>query len=260
MLPAVPIERVEAPDRRAFQRWYVARRRPVVVRGLVEGWPARRRWSTGDLRQRFGDAQVPVLPVRCGVVQVDPRRGLVTTPMALGALMDRLEADEASAYMMARLDQLPVGLRAEVGDFPYCRRAPWKLCKVWFSARGTRSSLHWDINDNLHAQIVGSKRFTLFAPEDSPNLYPGRLFAGVPNASRVDLDAVDLQRFPRVARARPHVCELAPGETLFLPRGWWHHVATLEASLTVNVWWATGARLAVTAAAGAFKRLWGVSR
>ena len=37
--------------------------------------------------------------------------------------------------------------------------------------------------------------------------------------------------------------DLAPGEMLFIPRGWWHHFQTLERSVALNFFWATPALL-----------------
>lgn len=260
MLPPRPIPRIDAPSPEVFRREYVQPGRPVVLRGLLDDWPAYRTWSTDTLRSRFGDTLVPVLRVVEGAVQVDARRGLVTQKAPFVELLDDLDAGLNRTYMMAHLDDLPEGMRSDLRLPRYCQKAPWHMTKLWCSAAGTRSALHFDLNDNLHSTLRGRKRFTLFSPEDNANLYRGRLLTGIPNASRVDLDNLDLKTFPRVARAQPWTCEVEPGETLFMPRSWWHHVATVESSITVNTWWATGARLLVTAAAGTFKRLWGVSR
>lgn len=260
MLPARPIPRIDAPSPERFKREYVEAARPVVIRGLLEDWPAWRTWSTDTLRRRFGDTPVPLLELVDGAVQVDARRGLVTKNAPFSQLLNDLDAGVNRSYMMARVDELPADLQADLRLPRYCENAPWHMTKLWCSAAGTRSALHFDLNDNLHATLIGRKRFTLFSPADDANLYRGRLLTGIPNASRVDLDHLDLKRFPRVARAQPWTCELEPGETLFMPRSWWHHVATVAPSISVNTWWATGARLLVTAAAGAFKRIWGISR
>lgn len=34
----------------------------------------------------------------------------------------------------------------------------------------------------------------------------------------------------------PGVVVLEPGDVLFVPRGWWHFVESLELSISVNVW------------------------
>ena len=51
----------------------------------------------------------------------------------------------------------------------------------------------------------------------------------------------DFERFPRFkdALAAASVAELAPGDALFIPTLWWHHVESLDQTLNVlvNYWW-----------------------
>ena len=39
-----------------------------------------------------------------------------------------------------------------------------------------------------------------------------------------------------LASTRPHLVVLEPGETLLVPRHWWHLVENLETSISVNTW------------------------
>lgn len=58
--------------------------------------------------------------------------------------------------------------------------------------------------------------------------------------SLVDFAAPDLARFPRFAEAMRHaqVAELAPGDALFIPSLWWHHIEALEGfNVLLNYWW-----------------------
>ena len=106
---------------------------------------------------------------------------------------------------------------------------------------------HLDEWNNIGCVVSGRRRFTLFPPEQVANLYIGPLdFAptGAP-MSLVPLHAPDFTRFPRfrTALAAAVTAELAPGDALFIPPLWWHHVESLEPfNLWVNYWWhASGA-------------------
>jgi hypothetical protein len=56
------------------------------------------------------------------------------------------------------------------------------------------------------------------------------------------------------------VADLREGDTLFIPRSWWHHVRTVERSIAVNHWWSHGVRALVALTADVFKRVRGISR
>jgi hypothetical protein len=63
--------------------------------------------------------------------------------------------------------------------------------------------------------------------------------AGQP-ASMVSLHAPDFDRFPRFAEALEHavVAELEPGDALYVPTLWWHHVDALSPfNILINYWW-----------------------
>ena len=101
---------------------------------------------------------------------------------------------------------------------------------------------HWDLPQNLAVTLSGTRRFTLFPPDQVANLYPGPLdltLAGQPT-SLVDIDAPDLARFPRYAQAYAHaeVADLGPGDALYVPSMWWHHVYSPPGfGAQINFWW-----------------------
>ena len=128
---------------------------------------------------------------------------------------------------------------AEANGLPLGDR--WPLESIWIGNR-TCVATHNDVPDNLAVCAVGRRRFTLFPPEQYSNLYLGPLEntpAGRP-VSMVDLRNPDLSRYPRFSEALAHaqVAELSPGDALFVPSLWWHHVeATEPFNILVNYWW-----------------------
>lgn len=249
------IERIAPPSPAVFRREYEAPRRPVILTGLMEDWPARR-WTIASLRSRYGDRRVTAVPTRGGGVVHSARDGIRYDSIRFGDYLDMLEGPDApSHYMIFPISDVLPELMSDFVLPAYCCDAPWFRARFWLSAAHTGSPLHRDPPDNLFAQIFGRKRFVLFRPADTWNLYPHRPWSGLPNFSRVDAERPDYQRFPRLRRAQPIPCEVGEGEVLYLPRYWWHQVTSLERSASVNLWWAAGLRAAVARAGQAFMKL-----
>ena len=112
---------------------------------------------------------------------------------------------------------------------------------IWIGNRVV-ASCHFDAPENLAVCAVGRRRFTLFPPEQIDNLYPGPLepTPGGQVVSLVDFDAPDFARFPRFrdALATAQTVVLEPGDAIYIPGMWWHHVRS-EApfNVLVNYWW-----------------------
>lgn len=256
-LRSVPGIDPPAPDR--FERDYRRPRRAVVLRGLVPR-DSLGRWSFAALRAQYQDRSVPTHVTRNGSVTSDPRRGVPTAPRALGDVIEDLGSEAPSLYMMAHIDDLPDEWREHVTTPAYCATAPWLSQKMWLSPAGTVTMMHRDAADNLHLQLIGSKRFTLVDSSQSERLYPNSLLDSMPNGCRVDVEAPDFTRYPLSRELELEQADLNPGDGVYIPRGTWHHVRTVADSLSTNFWWARGASLPLVAAADLFKRLRGINR
>ncbi|MEY2776388.1 MAG: hypothetical protein RLY30_486 [Pseudomonadota bacterium] len=115
------------------------------------------------------------------------------------------------------------------------------LISLWLGNQ-TRIAAHYDLPDNLAVVASGRRRFTLFSPDQIHNLYMGPLEptpAGQP-VSLVDFDAPDFERFPRfrIALSEAREAVLEPGDAIFIPSMWFHHIEALEPiNLLINAWW-----------------------
>jgi hypothetical protein len=162
----------------------------------------------------------------------------------LGATVDRLldlaETPDAPALFLESIparDYLP-GL-AGANPMPLLgeRAEP----RVWIG-NAVKVNTHFDLACNIACVAGGRRRFTLFPPDEIANLYIAPLDftpSGAP-VSLVQLTRPDHDRFPRYAQALRHAlqAELDPGDALFIPFGWWHHVESLTPfNVLVNYWW-----------------------
>jgi len=113
-----------------------------------------------------------------------------------------------------------------------------KNCGVWFGAASNVTPLHYDLCHGFLIQIKGVKTFTVFHPDDFRAMYqrPGR-----PELSRVNLtrwyagDAAEREKFPDFEDATPMVFTLYPGDVLYTPPFFWHHVRTHEDEPAISV-------------------------
>ena len=168
------------------------------------------------------------------------RRDRVPLPAVLSTLARHLDDPAPPAIYLGSttVDTFLPGLRAE-HELALGGREP--LYSVWVGNR-SRIAAHYDLPDNIACVAAGRRRFTLFPPDQLANLYIGPLDLTPAGQaiSLVDFHAPDLARFPRFADALAHAqsAELGPGDALFIPGLWWHHVEALDAfNVLLNYWW-----------------------
>lgn len=46
-------------------------------------------------------------------------------------------------------------------------------------------------------------------------------------------DAAELRKHANVALAKAYTCVLEPGDVLYIPPGWWHHIEATAANISV---------------------------
>jgi hypothetical protein len=255
-------------DTATFRDRIYSTNQPAVLRGVVRHWPAVQRGSASAqamcdyLLSLPQGAPVPLLTAhpsvkgrlffRDDMQGPNFQRSAAPLAAALQALLAHLDAPVPPAIFVEsaplpgclptfavnnRLDLLdgsvvPAG--ASLADRSVVPR-------IWIGNAITVQT-HCDFSNNIACLLAGRRRFTLFPPEQLPNLYPGPMdinLAGVP-VSMVPLQNPDFERYPRFrqALAAAQVIELETGDALFIPYGWWHHVESLMPfNVLVNYWW-----------------------
>ena len=254
------LDRIPPPSADVWQRCYVAPRRPVVLRGLIQEWPAMERWSLDYLGSAYAATPVVTLRAASGRVIMNSETGALEERMQLGEFIGALQAGANDRYLTSRMSALPESLRRDAPLPVYCACASWHASNLWIGPAGTIACLHRDLADNIHAVVSGRKRFTLVAPRQSSLVYPNSFFDSFPNGCRIDIENPDFGRFPNLRSVETLVAELEPGDAIYIPRRWWHHARTLAVSVSVNFWWASGLQRAVVLLADTIKRVRGISR
>jgi hypothetical protein len=269
-----PAEEVSGIDVSRFASIQAAQQ-PVVLRGHVSHWPAvvQARQSPEALCRyllRFDKG------LACDTVLMPPEargrlfyspdmqgfnfvRGKRTVAAVLEqvARYSQFAAAPAVAMQSALLDECLPGFaqenRAPLMDRLRERPGDAQVAPRLWLGNEVITPAHFDESHNLACVVSGRRRFTLFAPEQVANLYLGPLdFAPTPTPiSLVSFRAPDFARFPRFREALKHaiVADLAPGDALYIPSLWWHHVESIGVLNTmVNYWWSAPAANGLTKA------------
>jgi hypothetical protein len=229
---------------------------PVLLKGLVSDWPvvkhARQSDDKLDLYLR-GLYQGATVNVFCGEPEIEGRffynedmTGLNfrKSREKLDAVLDLLQKhrlhDPAPCFYVGAttVDNCLPGFRSE-NHLEFGDLRP--LTSIWIGNRA-RIAAHYDLPDNVACVAAGHRRFTLFPPDQLANLYPGPIDftpAGQ-QISLVDFHKPDLDRFPKFPEAMKQalVADMEPGDAIFVPSMWWHHVESLDRlNVLVNYWW-----------------------
>ena len=251
-LRAVPEESVDAVGLAARLD---AARAPFVVRGIACDWPlvqaglASAEEARSYLKARARDRKFTVnigAPGGGERLFYDSSMGMNfrTAQGQFGDMLEGIAANEgkpeAPTIYLASVDvgDYFKGL-GEENRLPLGSRRP--IESIWIGSR-TRVAAHTDVPNNVAVCAVGRRRFTLFPPDQFANLYPGPIEntpAGRP-ISMVDFHRPDFAAHPRFRDAMQHglVTELEPGDAIFVPSLWWHHVEGLSPfNVLVNYWW-----------------------
>jgi hypothetical protein len=262
--PALPfaveeLERVAAPSRDAFARGWLRRRRPVVLLGLTDDWLPLREWTPARLAARHGTARVLAARLAAqGRLMDDAAGAVLFEHIPLAEFVESLGgAGPAASYVMAPTWNFPASFQREYRVPRYCTDAQHMRAKVWLGKAGTVTPFHRDVPHNLHVHLYGRKRW-LLVPPGGAYMYPRGLFSSMPNFSRVDPEQPDWARHPRFRDATVFAATLGPGETLFIPQGWWHHTRSLHDAVAMNFWWGGRAVALLAHASTTFKRLRGI--
>lgn len=235
---------------------------PVVLKQLVSDWPivqagrASDRESVDYLKSFYNGTPTIVCKIPaenkgrmfysddCTKLDYESFKGRIDE--TLDAILAGVNQINDPAYYIASniIDTHLPGFRHE-NDIVLPREkhpdAMEERVSIWIGG-ATTATCHFDALDNIACCVAGKRKFTLFPPDQISNLYPGPLepTPGGQVISLVDFQNPDFQKFPRFqdALTTAQVVDLEPGDALFLPSMWWHHVESLAPyNILVNYWW-----------------------
>jgi Cupin-like domain len=249
------VEERHVADAAALDALLKNARKPFVIRGLVAHWPLVKAGLQSARTARaylLAHARDVPFSVSVGPPGHDGRMfygddmamNFQTARGKLSDIFGSIDANEDRAnppsMYLASID-IPghfEGVDRE-NALDLGQRDPLK--SLWIGTP-SRIAAHNDFPDNLACCVAGRRRFTLFPPDQFANLHLGPI-DNTPAGravSMVDFHAPDFEAHPSFSKALNHakVAELEPGDALFIPSMWWHHVEGLSKfNILLNYWW-----------------------
>ncbi len=255
MKPAKEIPRISPLDKATFYRDFVSKNKPVIIEGLVNDWPAMKKWNMNFFAENFSKVEPVTIAVKNGKCDVTIENGVQISYTAIEKTINKIvEGNVQNGFAIATTDDVfPPDFKNDYPPPAYCADGWYLRTRIFMGAAGTTTWLHQDLFENLYTMVKGEKHIILFSPSDS--VYPQSRFSKLPNHAQPDVGNIDYEKFPRMKNAQPYVVDLKVGETLFLPSLWWHYLQNKEESIAVSFWWTYGLLLPVVWAAAQYKKL-----
>jgi hypothetical protein len=219
-----------------FDRYFSANR-PVVLRAAIASSQAVTHWSPDYFTANYPDVPIDITSERKSVPDYETQFRQTVRTIPFGEFVERVTSEVGNDFYLVarnyffenpRLRHLRDHLTPPVGIINDQDRSPGST-KLWFGPEGTVTPLHFDRHSILLAQIYGKKHVKLVPAAHYPFVYPRDRYY-----SLVDPECVDMARYPLFARACVMDVVLDPGDSLFLPAGWWHWVRSLSISISAT--------------------------
>jgi hypothetical protein len=218
-----------------FDRYW-SRNRPVVFTNAIKRWKL---WTPKDMKRELGDLEITVTDDRESDPLYDQNSATHSKTTTIGKFVDRiLRAPKKKTndfYMVANNKTMD---RPEMRAFIHKHIVidekifDPKLfvggTSLWLGPKGTVTPLHHDGTNIFFNQVYGRKQFLLISPNEE------RLLEHA-HGHYVLLDPEQRKQDDFWKDIAVHKVVLEPGETLFLPVAWWHHVRSLDVSISFSL-------------------------
>jgi len=242
-------------DQATFEREILPSYRPIVLRGQFQDWPAVQAGLDGhEALAAYLLAHSLDSPIQVMIGQPNIKGRFFYNEdldgvnfvhrevrfMELIAELLRLVSSQRPPALYAGSSATNNHFDAWEQDNASNISLPEATARIWIG-NAISVATHFDTSNNLACVVGGERRFTLFPPTQIENLYVGPLemtLAGQPT-SMVNLDCPDFERYPRFSEALRFAqsATLGPGDAIFIPALWWHHVASMSPfNVLVNYW------------------------
>lgn len=226
-------------DMKSVDREFLRPRKPVVLTGLMDAWPAYRKWTFDFFRTQYADIEVPTgivfsekqnqrLEDYINYLQSFERGGAKGPPVYMEGWYFRAHNEELC------LDyEVPACLKNDWFENYFPKRKNPKGTGILMGPAGAFTKMHTDgqCTHTWLAQFAGRKRWVLV---DYDQLAPIFKTKGECNGRYPGFEHPDLEEHLGSHGVEYWTCHLEPGEIVVLPGNWFHQVTSLDNSISMT--------------------------
>lgn len=216
----IQVEKIRKLSKKEFKERVLSNPKPIIIQDFSHNWKAVHKWTFDFFKEKYGNWEVPLYD------ETYHRSG--------NGYMKPVFHEKFSKYLDL-IQSTPTKLRFH--NFQIMRKAPelandyvmpdlmngfMKFALMFFGGEGSKLNLHYDI-DCSHVFLTHfqtQKKVYLFDPSQKYYLY--RL--PFTNHAHLDILNPDLEKYPAFKHAKGYEATIEHGETLFIPKLWWHYV------------------------------------
>ncbi|MCB0775891.1 MAG: cupin-like domain-containing protein [Chitinophagaceae bacterium] len=212
---------------------------PVVIRDLAHNWPAYQKWNWEYFKNLVGDKRVPLY----NNVKSD-----AYTPInkaddykTFGEYIDMISRGPAGwrIFLFNIFDHAPQLTKDFTWPEELMKGFVKKYPMLFVGGAGSITHMHFDIDLShiLHTQFGGRKRVLMFPFKEQYKLYrkPWEVLSLADFSNYYEDGRIDYEKFPALKMAEGLDFVLEPGDTLFMPAGYWHHMEYLDSGFAMSL-------------------------
>lgn len=231
-LKLATVDKVATISKKDFSELYFTPLRPLVIQDLASSWPALKKWTPDFFKANHGTQQVKVYDQ--GFVVAGASYMAKAKSMSLADFIDAVitTSQDLRMFLYNISSEIPELINDIV--FPdLVEGLSKKFVFMFFGCKDSVTQMHFDIDMShvFHTSIFGKKTITLFPYEQGKQLhrYPFTC------RSYVDVHQPDFEQYPGLKEVQGYQVVLEPGETLYIPSGYWHHLVYDEATCAISL-------------------------
>jgi len=227
------IKKLKLHDLGDFNK-YIMEQQPVIITDLYKKSPISKIDSIESFESEFGDVSLIIGKNYYDRDLLSDSSDNSEDELITVREFFTLIRDNPKTPKLCREQIIPTKIK-DFFSVPDISKSNSILCpssKIYVANEGHVAPLHFDLDQRevLFTQIVGKKNIYLVRPELSARFCPIRNFSGIP----VHLFSEEEKKH-FFAFNKAFVCKLEPGETLYMPKLWWHYIENIGVTAAFNV-------------------------